>query len=78
VTTYQATFDGRGEALGKPVLLMFAELVAEVAGVSGDFLIFDSEKQLAGLCLVPSYEDERLAVFGLVPGDGEGRVEVCG
>jgi hypothetical protein len=33
---------------------------------------------VAGLCLVPSYEDGRLACFGLVPGDGDGRVEVCG
>lgn len=70
---HQAPVIGVGtDALGKPVLLMFSELVGEVVGVSegedGMTVTFESDRQFDDFQLVPSYYNGELSCFGLVPG----------
>jgi hypothetical protein len=70
---YQVRIDGIGaDALGKPVLLMFSEVVGEVVGVSegedGTTVTFESERRFDKFQIVPSYHNGELTCFGLVPG----------
>lgn len=60
-----------GQAMGKPVALMFTEPVGSVVGVShgrdGLTVLFESDHPLASFGLVPAYRDGVLDSFGLVP-----------
>lgn len=68
------------KALGKPVAVMFTEHVGDVVGVGhgqgGVTVLFESDRDLAGLGLVPAYRDGALDCFGLVPGGTAGAGEV--
>jgi len=70
---HRAPVGGVGaDALSKPVLLMFSEVVGEVVGVSegedGMTVTFESDRQFDDFQLVPSYHNGELTCFGLVPG----------
>lgn len=57
-------------ALGRQVLLMFAQEVGVVQGSACDgervSITFESDRDLAGLYAVPAFKDGKLDAFGLV------------
>jgi len=59
------------QALGKDVYLMFTQSVGEVVGAGrgedGVTVLFESDKALGDLYVVPAFQGERLQFFGLVP-----------
>ena len=59
------------QALGKDVWLMFTQPIGQVVGAGrgedGVTVVFESDKVLADLCVVPAFDNGNLDFFGLVP-----------
>ena len=69
--TEEAMDNLAGQALGKDVWLMFTQPIGQVVGAGrgedGVTVLFESDKELNGLCVVPAFDNGELDFFGLVP-----------